>query len=77
MDLTTKKILTDVIKWVKFSGIAWQGDGFYYSAYDAPEAGKEYSGKNEYHKIYYHSIGDEQKNDRLLQKCDMSHLILF
>ena len=66
MDLTTKKVLTDVIKWVKFSGIAWQGDGFYYSAYDAPEAGKEYSGKNEYHKIYYHSIGDEQKNDRLV-----------
>lgn len=66
MDLATKQLMGDVIKWVKFSGIAWQGDGFYYSAYDAPVAGKELSGKNEYHKIYYHTVGQEQKNDKLI-----------
>lgn len=32
----------------KFTGAAWQGDGFYYSAYDRPEAGKEFSNANEY-----------------------------
>ena len=66
MDLATKTLLKDVIKWVKFSGIAWQADGFYYSAYDAPVAGKEFSNKNEYHKIYFHKVGDPQTADKLV-----------
>ncbi|MBN2764841.1 MAG: S9 family peptidase [Paludibacteraceae bacterium] len=66
MDLATRELLTDVIKWVKFSGISWQGDGFYYSAYDAPEVGKEFSNKNEYHKIYYHNVGETQNSDKLV-----------
>jgi len=66
MDLTTKQLLPDVIKWVKFSGIAWKGDGFYYSAYNAPEAGKEYSGKNEYHKVFYHQLGEAQTADKIV-----------
>lgn len=66
MDLATKTLLKDVIKWVKFSGIAWQADGFYYSAYDAPVAGKEFSNKNEYHKIYFHKVGDAQTVDKLV-----------
>lgn len=66
MDLATKTLLKDVIKWVKFSGIAWQADGFYYSAYDAPVAGKEFSNKNEYHKIYFHKVGDAQTADKLI-----------
>jgi prolyl oligopeptidase len=66
MDLDSKKLLGDVVKWVKFSGISWQGNGFYYSAYDAPKAGKEYSGKNEYHKIFYHQLGETQEQDKLI-----------
>ena len=66
MDIATGKLLPDVIHWVKFSGIAWKGDGFYYSAYDAPVAGKEYSNKNEYHKVYYHKVGDTQNKDQLV-----------
>lgn len=66
MDLNTGELLNDHVKWVKFSGISWQGDGFYYSAYDAPEAGKEYSNINEYHKIYYHTVGQSQNSDRLI-----------
>ena len=66
MDLATKTLLKDVIKWVKFSGIAWQADGFYYSAYDAPVAGKEFSNKNEYHKIYFHKVGEAQTADKLI-----------
>jgi len=66
MDVATNKLLTDVVKWVKFSGIAWQGDGFYYSAYDAPVAGKEFSNKNEFHKIYFHKLGENQTDDTLI-----------
>nr|WP_321375716.1 prolyl oligopeptidase family serine peptidase [uncultured Bacteroides sp.] len=66
MDIATRKLLSDHIQWAKFSGAAWQGDGFYYSAYDAPVAGKEFSNVNENHKIYYHKIGEPQSKDALV-----------
>jgi len=40
LDTETLQLLTDHIVWSKSSDIFWQGNGFYYSAYDAPEAGK-------------------------------------
>ncbi len=64
-DLSTGKNLTDQIKWVKFSGAVWCGNGFYYSAYDKPTKGKEFSSKNEVHKVYYHKIGTPQSQDEL------------
>jgi prolyl oligopeptidase len=65
IDLATGRHLDDHIRWAKFSGAAWMGDGFYYSAYEAPEAGKEFSNVNEYHTIYYHQLGTPQADDRL------------
>ncbi len=58
--------LDDHIKWVKFSGISWEGNGFYYSRYDEPAPGEALSGTNEYHKIYYHEIGTPQSEDVLI-----------
>lgn len=66
MDLDTKETLSDHVKWVKFSNISWQEDGFYYSAYQAPKAGQEYSGRNEYHKIFYHRVGTAQQTDKVV-----------
>lgn len=66
MDLATEKLLDDHIQWAKFSGASWKGDGFYYSAYDAPVSGKEFSNINENHKIYYHKIGEPQTKDQLI-----------
>ncbi|MFM2207314.1 MAG: hypothetical protein RL213_1289 [Bacteroidota bacterium] len=66
IDIATRKQLDDRIEWVKFSGAAWKGDGFYYSRYDAPKDGKLYSAKNEYHKVYYHRIGTPQSADELI-----------
>lgn len=68
MDAATKQLLPDHIKWAKFTGAAWAGDGFYYSAYPKPEAGKEYSNANEYHSVYYHKIGTSQEEDKLIFK---------
>ena len=65
IDLQTGQLTQDHIQWAKFSGAAWQGDGFYYSAYDAPVEGKEFSNVNEGHKIYYHKIGTPQSDDVL------------
>ena len=65
IDKKTGQLTSDHIEWAKFSGAAWRGDGFYYSAYDAPEKGKEFSNINETHKIYYHKIGTPQSEDVL------------
>ncbi|MDE6160262.1 MAG: S9 family peptidase, partial [Muribaculaceae bacterium] len=66
MDTATGELLPDHIEWAKFTGAAWHGDGFYYSAYDRPAAGKEFSNANEYHKIYYHRLGTPQSEDTLV-----------
>lgn len=65
MDVSTKKKMSDHLKWVKFSGMAWKDNGFYYSRFPEP-TGSELSSKNEFMKIYYHKIGDEQANDKLI-----------
>lgn len=64
-DVATGQTLDDHILWAKFTDAAWCGDGFYYSAYDAPVKGQEYSSKNEVHKIYYHKMGTPQSDDVL------------
>ena len=65
IDLKTGQLTSDHIEWAKFSGAAWRGDGFYYSAYDRPTEGKEFSNVNAGHKIYYHKIGTPQSDDVL------------
>lgn len=65
MDLASHTLTGDHLTWCKFTSAAWEGDGFYYSRYDAPEKGKEYSSVNENHKIYYHKIGTTQNEDML------------
>lgn len=66
MDMETRELLPDNILWVKFSGISWQGNGFYYSAYDAPKEGQALSGANEYHKVFYHTLGTPQSADQVI-----------
>ena len=66
LEIATGKKLPDTLRWVKFSGMAWQNDGFYYSRYDAPAGGSALSGKNENKKVYYHKAGTDQKQDKLI-----------
>ncbi len=66
MDIETGETLTDHIQWVKFSGISWKDDGFFYSSYDEPKEGDELSGQNRFHKVYYHKLGDPQSKDKLI-----------
>lgn len=65
-DMQTGKLLEDKIQWAKFSGLSWQGDGFYYSRYPEPEEGDELSAANEYHAVYYHKLGTPQADDKLI-----------
>lgn len=76
MDTATGKLLDDHITWAKFTGATWYGDGFYYSAYDQPVAGKEFSNSNENHRIYYHKLGTPQSEDTLFYS-DPEHPLHF
>jgi prolyl oligopeptidase len=66
MDLATKKDLPEKLEWVKVSGAAWAGNGFFYSRYPAPAAGKELSTKNENHRVYFHKLNTPQADDELV-----------
>lgn len=67
-DLRSGRDLSDHLKWIKFSGITWdhEGQGFYYSRYDAPGEGQQLTGLNEFQKLYYHRLGDPQSSDQLI-----------
>lgn len=74
-DVKTGKDLPDVVKWIKFSGVAWTLDkkGFFYGRFDEPKAaGNQLSDVNFFHKLYYHRLGTEQAKDELVYE-DKQH----
>ncbi|MEO9482337.1 MAG: prolyl oligopeptidase family serine peptidase [Ekhidna sp.] len=66
MDTESKALLGDEINWIKFSGMSWYKDGFYYQGFDEPKEGDELSATNQYGKIYYHKVGTDQTEDQLV-----------
>ena len=75
-EVATNKELTDTLRWAKFSATSWKDGGFYYSRYDEPIKGKEYSGVNEFQKVYYHRLGDPQERDVLVYE-DKAHPLRY
>ncbi len=65
-NLETGAMLEDKIEWVKFSGISWKGNGFYYSRYPEPSDDKVLTKANQFQKVYYHKIGTAQKDDKII-----------
>ncbi len=72
MEMTSLTRLPDSLRWIKFSGAAWRGNGFYYSRYPAPEKGKELTTKNVFQSVYYHRVGTPQSSDELIYE-DKAH----
>lgn len=66
MEIATKRQLPDRLEWVKFSGAGWKDDGFFYSRYPKPVPGEELSGNNQNHSVYFHRLGTDQSEDRLV-----------
>jgi len=66
MEVATRQVLPDHLKWMKNSGVSWFGDGFFYSRYPEPEKGRELSFKNEYQTVYFHKVGTSQGDDTLV-----------
>lgn len=67
-DLQQGKQLSDELRWIKFSNIAWAADesGFYYSRYPEPEAGQQFQSLNTNMAVYFHRLGTTQAEDRLV-----------
>ena len=75
LDLITGETLPDHITWAKFTDAQWLGDGFFYSAYDAPEDAK--SSKNEFHKVFYHKLGTIQSQDYIEYQSHTNPLLFY
>jgi len=71
-EVSSGALLPDAIRWVKFSGAAWYGNGFFYSCFEEPSVGKELSSANSFQRVFYHTIGEDQCNDKLVFE-DLSH----
>ncbi len=78
MDVQSKQVLRDTIRYSKFSGLSWKGDeGFFYSGYDKPKEGSsKYSAKTEYQKIFFHKVGTSQAEDILIYE-DKEHPLRY
>jgi len=65
-EIESGEVLEDHLKWIKFSGIAWYKDGFFYNRFNEPTEGEELKGVNLNSKIYYHKVGTPQSEDMLV-----------
>jgi len=77
IDKQTGQTLSDHIMWSKFSSPTWWKDGFFYSAYDAPTEGSEFSSRNQTQKIYYHKVGTPQSEDILFYQNPSRPLSIY
>ena len=81
LDVSTGKTLDDEIKWVKFSQLAWDGDGkgFFYSRFPEPREGETFQQLNLDQQVYYHRIGTPQSADTLLyatpRRPKLNHIV--
>ena len=67
LNIETGKEYPEVIKWLKFSNVAWKHDnqGFYYNRYPEPGSVPEENQYN-YNRVYYHKLGTPQSEDQLV-----------
>ncbi|CAF4680563.1 unnamed protein product, partial [Rotaria sp. Silwood2] len=73
-NIVTKTRMPDKLEWLKNGSGDWDANGFYYSRYPKPEAGKELSEKNKNHSVYYHKLGDTQDKDELVYRDTVDSL---
>jgi prolyl oligopeptidase len=68
LDVATGKDVSDEVRWVKFSNLAWakDGSGFFYSRFPEPAEGAKFQSLNKDHTVYFHRLGTAQSADRLI-----------
>lgn len=71
MNMETKEIYPDLLKWAKFCDITWKPDntGFYYDRYLDPHTIPPEE-ESHHNKIYFHAVGTEQEKDELIYEIE-------
>ena len=68
MEVASRKVLPDEIRWSKFCCLSWTADGagFFYPRLPEPAQGTEFQGRALDVKIFYHRLGTPQAEDALV-----------
>ena len=80
LDVATGEELSDAVEWVKFSALEWakDGSGFYYSRFPVTEEGETFQALNTDQKVYFHRLGTDQADDRVVfatpDSPDLNHV---
>ena len=76
-DVDEARKLHDELWWVLNSDIAWSADskGFYYSRYNPPNPNPEVQRFNTAQSVFYHRLGDDRYEDRLVYTSDRGGMI--
>jgi prolyl oligopeptidase len=71
MEVATRTLLADELKWIKFNRPAWtkDGAGFFYARYPEPAADAAFQSLNLNQKVYHHQLGSPQAEDRLIYEA--------
>ncbi|MBN2236388.1 MAG: S9 family peptidase [Bacteroidales bacterium] len=77
IDVEMGQKLNDHLEWIKFSGMSWLGNGFFYSRFNAPEEGDELKGVNKNNQVFYHVIGTNQDQDELIYEDPENPLYMW
>jgi prolyl oligopeptidase len=67
-EIATGRETGDTVRWIKFSGVSWTEDdrGFFYARYPEPSASVALSTALQNRRLYYHTLGTPQSQDRLI-----------
>jgi prolyl oligopeptidase len=67
-EVETGKDRPDLVDWVKFSNASWKKDrsGFFYSRYDKPDEKNKLRSQVYNHKLFFHTLGTPQSQDKLI-----------
>lgn len=90
INIKTRKLLKDQLKWIKYSNVVWVNNGFYYTRYEQPPLGEEKIALNQNSRIYFHELNTNQSEDKLiyeqsnipfglfnLQSTNLGNLIIY
>jgi prolyl oligopeptidase len=67
LDTKTGSVLSDEIRWAKFTNISWIGnEGFLYSRFAEPKEGAAFQQLNYNQTVYFHRIGTLQSEDQVV-----------
>ncbi len=71
-EISSRQECPDRLQGVKFAGVAWDKDGFFYSHCLASEKSGKLSTRNGHQKLCYHRLGTAQETDKLIYE-DATH----